>query len=457
MKNRIIYLSFLVSLAVFSSCKKQLELLPSDVILPDQALRTVTDLEKGLFGVYASNGAAGNRVYIGTILADESLIANTNRGQGQFTFKWQYSGSPEAEHNADYANCYGMIDNANKILGVIDAIPTANATEVALKKRIKAELTALRGIELFECLIRFMPNGYSASALGVPIVLKSELYGKPARNTVGEVITQVNTDLAAGRAETGIPNAPVDVVRLSQATIAAYQARVSLLTRDWAGVVTHAKEAITLSGKDLATGTDFEDYWTDDNEIETLWKYRNQATPQLLWTDANGDIFFSPANKLMNEYDAANDVRFSTYFNSDEIIKYPGSASGPQINDIKLVRVAELYLDLAEAYAQLNDLTNSALYLNGLRAARIDGYTDVTLTDQQDGVDQALDERYKELCYEGFRFFDLKRNALPINRDASDVQSPTWQNLSANDHRFALPIPQHEIFANKNMKQNPGY
>jgi hypothetical protein len=69
-----------------------------------------------------------------------------------------------------------------------------------------------------------------------------------------------------------------------------------------------------------------------------------------------------------------------------------------------------------------------------------------------------LDERFKELCFEGFRFFDLKRNALPVARAASDVPPQlSWNTLPANDHRFALPIPQHEIFANHNMVQNPGY
>jgi hypothetical protein len=40
---------------------------------------------------------------------------------------------------------------------------------------------------------------------------------------------------------------------------------------------------------------------------------------------------------------------------------------------------------------------------------------------------------------------------------ASDVASPNWQNLASSDYHFALPIPQHEIFANPNAVQNTGY
>jgi hypothetical protein len=465
MKNNIVYIGLLLSAAWFSSCKKQLALLPSDSIPPEKALSTVADLQKGLFGVYAANVGSSNKVYIGSILADETKLSNSNRGQGQFTFKWQYT-STEAEHNADFATYYTMIDDINKILAVIDNVPANSVSDASLKKQIKALLLTLRGIANYELLIRFMSSGYDANSLGVPIVLTSDLLGQPARNKVGDVITQINTDLAAGRAEPTIPNAPNDddVVSLSQAAIAAYQARVSLLTKDWAGAVTHAKEALQLSGKGLATGGDFVAYWSDASETETIWKYRNETEPQLYWTDTNGDVFFEPSDKLKNMFDKVNDIRFTTYFKIDEtaldtavVNKYPGSASGPQINDIKIIRVAELYLDLAEAYAQQNDLTNSALYLNTLRAARIAGYVNVTFSSNTAAIQAALDERFKELCFEGFRFFDLKRNSLPINRNASDVQSVNWQNLLANDFHFALPIPQHEMFANKNMIQNPGY
>ncbi|MDP4217291.1 MAG: RagB/SusD family nutrient uptake outer membrane protein [Bacteroidota bacterium] len=465
MKNKIIYIGLLLSISALSSCKKQLDLLPSDSIPPAKALSTVADLQKGLFGVYAANSAS-NKIYIGSILADETKLSNANRGQGQFTFKWQYSPS-EGEHNADFASYYGMIDDINKILAVIDGVPANSTSDANLKKRTKAELLALRGIAHYEVLIRFMSTGYDANSLGIPIMLKSDLLGQPARAKVGDVVTQINTDLAAGRAEPQIPNGPGStdgVVSLSQAAIAAYQARVSLLTKDWAGAVTHANEAIQLSGKTLATGQDFLDYWFDKNEIETIWKYRNEAAPQLYWTDTNGDVFFEPSDKLKNEYDRVKDIRFQAYFlinpasNDTAIVnKYPGSANGPQINDLKLLRVAEPYLDLVEAYAQQNDLVHAAQYINQLRAARIAGYVPVTFATKSDAINAALDERFKELCFEGFRFFDLKRNSLPINRLSSDVQSVNWQNLLANDYHFALPIPQHEMFANKNMAQNPGY
>jgi starch-binding outer membrane protein, SusD/RagB family len=464
MKSKSLLYSLSILILFLSSCKKQLEHLPTDTIDATKAFTNVADLQKGLFAVYAQN-SDGNRIYIAAILADETKISNENRGQGQFTFKWQYSAT-DGEQNAAFAQYYNMIDQLHRILAVIDNIPGNNSDEESQKQRIKSELITLRGIAYYELLINFMPPGYDPNAAGVPVVLKSDLFGQPARNTVGEVVAQIESDLAVGRAEALIPAAPSDedVVRLNQSAIAAYQARVALLKQDWDAAANFATESINLSGKSLANQQEFPDYWLDNNEAETIWKYRNNAEPQLYWRDVNGDVFFEPSDKLKDQFDRDNDVRFAAYFTIDPtsqdtalITKYPGSSIGPQINDLKLVRIAELYLIRAEAKAELNDLVSAANDINTLRASRITNYVNVSFSSTAQAVDAIINERFKELCYEGFRFFDLKRRGLPVQRLVSDVQSTTWQTLPATDYRFALPIPQHEMFANPNMVQNPGY
>ncbi len=354
-----------------------------------------------------------------------------------------------------------MIDAINKELANIDNVAPNNNSETLLKNRIKGELIALRGIAHFEVLIRFMGNGYDPDSLGVPIMLASDLLAQPARAKIKDVVAQVRTDLATARANTAIPDAPDDVTRLNQAAIAAYQARVSLLTRQWDSVISFAGQAIGLSGKTLTDQNNFAAYWLDSNEVETLWKYRNQATPQTYWNSGAVELY-APSHKLVNQFDpGGNDIRSSVYFTKDVttadtfmINKYPGSQ-----NDLKLVRVAELYLDLAEAYAhQPANLLQAAANLDIIRTARIKNYTTVTtFADTTTAIQTVLNERLKELCFEGFRFFDLKRNALPVTRDPSDVQQFQPLTLQAGDYHFALPIPEHEIMANPNMKQNPGY
>jgi starch-binding outer membrane protein, SusD/RagB family len=459
MHNKFLNLFLAIgTVCLLSACEKNLDLKPLDNIDASKAYLKIQDLTDALYSVYAGNNNS-TRIYNGSILADEVKLSDENRGQGQFQFKWQYnSSSTPAGLGAQYA----MIDQIHRILDAAPGIAAATPAEENTKKRIQSEMIAMRGIAYYELLINFMPQGYDANALAVPLVLKSDLLQKPARNTVGEIMAQIEADLATGRGETLIPNAPTDPLRLSQAAIAAYQARAALLKRDWDKAITYSTDAITLSGKTLSR-TDFPAYWTDDNESETILKYRNSTSPVLLWRDTNGDIFFEPADKLKNLFDKVNDVRYATYFtgipgdDTSFVNKYPGSARGPRINDLKLIRLAEMYLIRAEAYAEKEQLGNAATNINALRAARIAGYTDVAFASKDIAISQILTERYKELCFEGFRFFDLKRRNLPIDRNLSDSRSTSWQNLAANSTLFALPIPATEFSGNPNMVQNPGY
>ena len=95
--------------------------------------------------------------------------------------------------------------------------------------------------------------------------------------------------------------------------------------------------------------------------------------------------------------------------------------------------------------------------INALRAARIEGYVPVTFSSKEQAISEMMTERFKELAFEGHRFWDLKRRGLPIERLDSDAPSANGKTLPANNFRFILPIPQPEMLANPLMVQNPGY
>ena len=125
--------------------------------------------------------------------------------------------------------------------------------------------------------------------------------------------------------------------------------------------------------------------------------------------------------------------------------------------DIKLIRTAEILLLKAEAYARKgSDLVNAFTSYKILRDARNAGES-VAFTSQQDALDKILEERDRELCYEGFRLRDIKRFGKTVARDAADSRA-NYTNLNFTDvNKFTLPIPQAEIFSNPNIKQNTGW
>lgn len=454
-----------IGLLALASCKKQLELRPTDVISEEKAFRTVADLGKGLNGVYSQiGGGLANGLYVASIPSDENRISiGENSGAGTFSFKWQYTpGAVGNDMSADYLTFYRAIDRAHRVLNAMDQVTPANGAEEIEKNRIRAELIAFRGIAHYELLKRWMPAGYDPSALGVPIILQSELLQKPARNTVGEVLAQVESDLNAAFNAGEIPASSADPFRLNKAAISAYLARVALLKREWNKAITLADQAITLSGKTVSPANTYINIWRDITNNEVLLKFDNNYGIAGLWRTTAGTVDYEPSMKLKSQYSRTADVRFASFFGSagndtSIVIKYPGNSAGPAINHLKAIRISEMVLVKAEAYAETNQLALAAQELNLIRRNRITGYTDVTLATKDEAITAIINERYKELAYEGFRFFDLKRRSLPVERIAADVQSTNWQTLPANNFRFAFAIPADEIFANPATVQNPGY
>jgi starch-binding outer membrane protein, SusD/RagB family len=245
-------------------------------------------------------------------------------------------------------------------------------------------------------------------------------------------------------------------------SVTAIQARVALYKGEWQKASDYATTVIGSGVKTLATGSGFTGIWTDVNTNEILFRSRleNSAALGGQWTSTNGNVIFSPSDKLTASY-SASDIRLNTYIGTTGgkryVKKFSTSSRGGSIVDLKGIRISEMYLIRAEAKAELNDLTGAASDVNTLRTARITGYTPVSYSDKASAVADVILERYKELAFEGFRFFDLKRKGLALQRNASDVDSPVWQAMTASDYRFVYPIPSEEMLANPNMKQNPGY
>ena len=67
------------------------------------------------------------------------------------------------------------------------------------------------------------------------------------------------------------------------------------------------------------------------------------------------------------------------------------------------------------------------------------------ITGYADALECVLDERRRELCYEGHRMFDVFRNNLPMDRRF--VGCHDWEILQPNDPRIALLLPLDEINA----------
>lgn len=465
MKQRNYILLLIVAVIAFSSCKKQLDLQPTDTFSDANAFLSIDDIQQGVYGAYGRYGAYANDMYVSALLSDEAKIGAGNAGQGALTYRYQYASDVTSGGDviAAWDAYYEMIDQVNRVLPHIATV-TATPGEEPKRNIFKGELLGLRAIAHFGLLQAYSKNYNAAEPLGVPVMIQSNPLGKPARNSMGEVMGRIESDLA--EAKSLLPTVTASNftdTALNKINIAAYQARVALYKGDYNAAISFATEVINSNARPLVTGSAFADIWTDQGSNEVLFRIRYPTSTAIggLWTTTGGSIYIAPSDKLVASYDP-NDIRKDIYIGNsggnNYVNKFFTSSRGGRIVDIKAIRTAEMYLIRAEAYAKqaTPDITAGAADLNALRTMRIIGYTDQIFATAAELITAVLDERFKELAFEGFRFFDLKRNNLPVERLASDANT-AWQILAANSPKFVLPIPNSEILANPNIQQNQSY
>jgi len=140
-------------------------------------------------------------------------------------------------------------------------------------------------------------------------------------------------------------------------------------------------------------------------------------------------------------------------------------------------RYAEMMLIYAECLAHANEFAAARQVIVDLRKARF-GRDDVAtpeVTDLDSAIDLILKERATELCFEGHRFWDLRRTGRAAKvlggkkysgvlwKKASDgTFTPTAVSCDMGARKYparfdAFPIPQSEISNNIKAKQNPGW
>jgi starch-binding outer membrane protein, SusD/RagB family len=138
----------------------------------------------------------------------------------------------------------------------------------------------------------------------------------------------------------------------------------------------------------------------------------------------------------------------------------PGSHNTFPDTDFPVFRLADAYLMYAEAVLRGGaggDVTTALEYVNKVRE-RAYGDTSGNISAQQLTLDFLLDERARELYWEGHRRSDLIR----FNRFSDSPYVWAWKGGVRDgipvDSRFNLhPLPDSDIVANPNLDQNQGY
>lgn len=479
MKYTTLILSFFIIFG--SGCSKIIDIQETDLIAGDIALKTVSNCEQGVIGAYALVGVEMG-ILLNAVFSDEVR-------QGEFynsgtAHQWQYAATDVVLRDNFTATTpnYRIIDRVNRVIAALPIADSLKAADnTALRNRVTGEAHFLRAYAHFE-VFRYYCGKYDPDGWAMPYMEAPSL-DYQARIKMAPFFEKLNADLVTAKAL--VPTALTDLNRANRAAVVALQARVALYSENWAAAEAFATEYIGLLP--LSPIGSFAGIWTGANTNEVGFRLVRTTALNIRIgglfraTSSNtssgvklGTVTWIPSEKIWNVFDQTNDVRFNAYLKSEPLLtadngrnakiinKYAGGAyttATENLVDAKVFRTGEMYLIRAEARAEQTRFTgaNSAESdLNELRAARINNYVPVTLASKDAAIAAIIQERFKELAFEGHRFWDLKRKNLPVERSGIDV-TESAAILPAGNFRFLLPIPDPEIKANLLMEQNPGY
>jgi hypothetical protein len=127
--------------------------------------------------------------------------------------------------------------------------------------------------------------------------------------------------------------------------------------------------------------------------------------------------------------------------------------------DLALIRLAEIYLNYAEATLRggAGDLGLAVTKINELRE-RAFGNSSGNITSGDLTLDFVLDERSRELYWEGQRRTDLIRyNYFTSDTYLWPFKGDSKDGTGTDSYRNIFPLPNNIITTNPNLIQNPGY
>ncbi len=494
MKNIILGLvGAAMTLTTITSCKK-LDLKPVDAVDIATGFNTIQDAKYWNTGIYSALRARtyGNYNILQEVQGDQlnaSLDFGNRNGAphrwGSFLNNDDFSGI--------YQGYYSGLSNVNVVIKGYEQIQATAGAQTDSLNTYKADARMARAHYLHELVIRYAKAYNPATAatdLGVPLLTEFDLSAKPARATVKAVYDQIIADLTVAKA-LNTKRANVKGARyFTPDAVLALEARVRLDMQDWAGAYTAANTLITSNRYPLYnTAAGLKSYWATDATQEDIMRI-NATTAETVNTNAiylglngAGGFFapdFIPTQAVVDSYDNA-DLRKAVYFEQKLIRiqgvnyanvwlvnKFPGNPAlfttsfTNYQNANKVFRIGEMYAIAAEAAANLTNPGNALTALNALRQARgltaLVGLTGAALTAE------VRAERTRELNFDGFHLFDLKRWGLGFTRGTPQVpaaiQLGTGFNglvIAATDPKFIWGLPTNDIILNPNLVQNPGW
>ncbi|OAV67321.1 SusD family protein [Bacteroidales bacterium Barb6XT] len=497
--NKNIITLLLVGLSVLlASCEEDfMETKSTQDVEPSQVFETTKGAMMAVNGLhklmnqssltsYISYAEGGFETFmIWMDMLGEDLVFTEANAQYQTAARWELHrtiGSSTAyDHVAyHYRLFYNFIANANQI---IDNTDNAEGPQ-SEKDYIKGQAYAYRAFAYYH-LVQAWGERYKAEGnntqLGVILRTTNSTENLP-RSTVEEVYTQINSDLD----EAVRLLAPLNVKRENKSHIDIHvarglKARVLLTQGKWREAAELAQLVTNNAGAKLQDDTyiTLANRMSDQTNTEWLWGKKSQEDQAGYLSDfhsfmSNMNVSYNRNtpraiyNLLYNRI-TDTDVRKKVWFPNAQdpdfephpVVPTSGRIRNYMANkfvlanetakcgDVPYMRLPEMILIAAEGYARAGEYQKAAQTLYPLAHHRDPAYQ-LSAKTGNELIDEIMFQRRIELWGEGFRWLDLKRLNLPLDRGPATREALGYSNAPWNSNT-QMPVNVDPEASNYNM------
>lgn len=475
MKKIIFSYIFLTLIFLVQSCVKDMDVAPSDQISTESlgtsvdGIRIVTNGNYALLkdGVSFQGFQDDNNCYLRQYFqlsdfASDDIVCG-QKTEDPLYYSFTYTHSPD-QPNARYFwyVSYKIINGANTAIEILEKKDELDDD----LNQLLGENYFLRAFSMFN-LVRFYAKPYALSNPdtdpGIILRLSTAEPGEKARATIGETYAAIISDLEKA---VDLMNSPRGKEFASKEAAQALLCRVYLNMEDWDNTIAYATDVISSPKYALETAQTFPDYFANAiSHTETIWlvaftdsdnRGKFGSIASMLYSDGNsgwGEEYASPSYRAALD-DYPGDVRWSyidtLYTDGGAVAKKNGievyyitkfsfQGGDPNLSSPVMFRLAEMYLNRAEAYAHSGNDDLALDDVNEIRKNR--GLEDHQYTEVPAGktsLDLVLGEKRLELAFEGHRFFDVFRNKMDMDRSYWGYHI---KDLTVSDINLAVPPP----------------
>ncbi len=431
----------LIAATALTGCDSFLDIQPVGKVIPTTAGEFRSLITEGYSNVPYDRGLTSFRT--DEVLLDATMDANDLSSYLDI-WRWNDTSSDENTASFSWRTFYHVLFIANYTIESEKLMTDGSGDEI---RQMVGEAYMLRALMHFNLVNLYAPAYTTCTpetTKAVPLKLDSDVESVLSRNTVAEVYKSILDDLDSAEEylntdtwETGYN------YRFNTLSPDAMRSRVYLYMGKW-------EESLAASERVIAKHPQLSDINTElpnaYNSVENIVALEQTMQSQYARTIKINRNFYSKFS--------STDLRRRAYFKQVTTSNITLVKGGSNTYSCTF-RSGEMYLNAAEAAWHLGQYDDAREYTEKIYAVR---YTDggaaktaaIEATDDTDVLDEILEERARELAFEGHRWFDLRRNGQP--RMERNYRGETYV-LEQGDARYTLRIPAEAITANPGLAE----